>query len=177
MHRSQQYDGFARLLHWGVLIVLVAQYGVAWTMPDIGKDTLPVGLVAWHLLLGTAILALTVIRAVWRLSHAAPVSVASPTLRFLARTGHLGLYALLFAVPVMGWINASSRGYAVTLLGVVPLPALSPVGSALGHAFGDIHAIASYVLIGLIGVHVLGTLYHQLVLRDNTLSRMLPGRD
>lgn len=49
MSSTHKYDFVARTLHWLVLILLVAQYAVAWTMPDIHKGTLPVGLVAWHL--------------------------------------------------------------------------------------------------------------------------------
>ncbi|KVH62957.1 hypothetical protein WS89_00120 [Burkholderia sp. MSMB1072] len=35
----------------------------------------------------------------------------------------------LIAVPLLGWIDASSRAWAVTLVGIVPLPALSAAGA------------------------------------------------
>ena len=55
----------------------------------------------------------------------------------------------------------------------LPLPALMPKGSALGHQMGDIHQLAAWALLGVIGLHVLGALYHQFVARDRTLARML----
>lgn len=176
--RSQtiKYDKMARFLHWLVLVLLAAQYVIAWTMPDIGQDTKPVGLVAWHLSLGTAVLAAMILRLFWRVNHPVPDSPdLSSLLRMVSRMTHATLYLLLFIVPVMGWINASSRGYGVTLFGKIPLPPLSPVGASVGHAMGDIHRIAAYVLIGLIGLHVLAALYHHFVLRDGTLRRILPG--
>jgi cytochrome b561 len=72
----------------------------------------------------------------------------------------------------MGWINASSRGWHVTLFGAIPLPALSPTGSPLGHEMGDLHQVLAWGLLGLIGLHLAGALYHHLILRDGVLRRM-----
>jgi cytochrome b561 len=177
MSSSQnKYNGLARLLHWLVVLLLIAQYAVAWTMPDIRRDTLPVGLVAWHLSLGTALLFVMVARLLWRVLHPAPPSQGPELLMRLSKLGHASIYVLLFVVPILGWINASSRGYAVTLFGAIPLPPLSATGSGFGHEAGDIHALLTWVLLALIGVHVLAALYHHFVLRDDTLSRMMPGQ-
>jgi cytochrome b561 len=171
----KKYGAVAQLFHWLVVLLLVAQYAVAWTMPDIRRDTLPVGLVAWHLSLGTAILGVMILRAWWRLSHPAPETEGPTLLRRLAVAGHLALYLLLFLVPILGWINASSRGYEVKLLGRIVLPALSPTGSTFGHATGDVHAFFAWVLIVIAVLHVLAALFHHFVLRDGTLKRMMPG--
>jgi len=176
MSSSQtKYKGLAQLLHWLVVLLLIAQYAVAWTMPDIRRDTLPEGLVAWHLSLGTAILFVMLVRLLWRALHPAPPSQGPDLLARLSRLGHAGLYVLLFAVPILGWINASSRGYAVSLFGAITLPPLSATGSSTGHEAGDIHSFLAWALLALVGVHVLAALYHHFVLRDDTLSRMRPG--
>jgi cytochrome b561 len=172
---QMKYDGFARLMHWLVVLLLIVQYAVAWTMPDIRRDTQPVGLVAWHLSLGTAILAVMVVRLAWRAFHAAPPSQGPALLVRMAHLGHLGLYVLLFLVPILGWVNASSRDYAVALFGFIPLPPLSPAESNSGHAAGDIHIVMAWVLIVLVAGHVLAALYHHFVLRDGTLRKMMPG--
>jgi cytochrome b561 len=93
----------------------------------------------------------------------------------IARLTHGFLYLLLIALPLMGWANASSRGWPVALAGLIPLPSLSPVGSPVGHALGDWHQVFAWVLLVLIGLHVVAALFHHFILRDGTLRRMLPA--
>ena len=170
---SSRYDPFARLLHWLIVVLLVAQYIVAWTMPEIHRGTQPVGLITWHLEIGTAIIAVMLVRIVWRLLRREPdVVEATPSMRIVSRLTHALLYLLLIVQPVMGWINASSRGWHVTLFGVIPLPALSTTGSPLGHEMGDLHQVLAWGILGLVGLHLAGALYHHFVLRDGVLRRM-----
>ena len=172
------YGLTARLLHWLVLVLIAAQYAIAWAMPDVGPDTRPTGLIAWHLSLGTLILLLVLARALWRLSH--PVPPPPDTLRpwqgALSRLVHLLLYATLLLLPLMGWGNASSRGWEVSLAGYIHLPALFRNGSYFGLALGDIHAVTATILLVLIGLHFSAALYHHFIVKDQTLMRMLPRR-
>jgi cytochrome b561 len=170
---AQKYDPFARLLHWLVVLLLCAQYIVGWTMPDVHRDTQPVGLIAIHLGLGVSIVAVVLVRVVWRFLRKEPGAVeGTAATRAIAYLTHGLLYLLLIVQPLMGWANASSRGWPIELAGV-KLPALSPAGSSLGHALGDVHGLLAWVMLGLIGLHVLGALYHQIVLRDGVLRRMM----
>jgi cytochrome b561 len=42
---------------------------------------------------------------------------------------------------------------------------------------GDVHAfISNYVMLTLVGLHVLAGLYHYFIRRDDVLQRMLPER-
>ncbi|SAK44347.1 cytochrome B561 [Caballeronia hypogeia] len=170
------YNAPARAFHWLTALLLLIQYVLAWTMPDVHRDTKPVGLIAWHLGVGMVIVLLLVVRLVWRGVHGAPPEpdTLPSALRTLARFTHALLYALLIAVPLMGWANASSRDWSVTLLGV-PMPPLSRAGSSIGHALGDWHRNFAWVLLALVGLHVAAALFHQFVLGDGTLRRMLPA--
>ncbi|MFD1560982.1 cytochrome b [Paraburkholderia silviterrae] len=172
MHTALRYDAVARLLHWLVVALVGAQFVLGWTMPDVHRDTQPVGLIAAHLIVGTALLAAMALRILWRATHRPPAGELSGPLRVLSSLTHGALYALLVAVPVLGCINASSRAWPLTLLGVVPLPALSPAGSSFGHAMGDIHGVLAWALLALIGLHVAAALLHRFVFRDRTLQRM-----
>ena len=172
MHTALRYDAVARLLHWLVVALVGAQFVLGWTMPDVHRDTQPAGLIAAHLIVGTALLAAMALRIIWRATHRPPAGELSGPLRVLSSLTHGALYALLVAVPVLGWINASSRAWPLTLLGVVPLPALSPAGSSFGHAMGDIHGVLAWALLALIGLHVAAALLHRFVFRDRTLQRM-----
>jgi cytochrome b561 len=172
-HADETYGLVARLLHWLVVALVAAQFVLGWTMPEVHRDTQPVGLIAWHLALGAALIAAMAVRILWRLTHRPPPSDLPPLLSTVSRVTHFVLYAALIAVPVLGWANASSRGWSVKLLGALPLPALAASGSTVGHAMGDIHSALAWVLLVLIGMHVGAALLHRFVFKDNVLRRMM----
>jgi cytochrome b561 len=168
------YDDVAKFLHWLVVVLITAQFVIGWTMPDIHKGTLPEGLIAWHLGVGATLIAAVASRIVWRLTHRPAPAPVSPLLRRVSHITHGLLYLALIVVPMLGWANASSRGWSVKLFGVLPYPSISPAGSRVGHEMGDIHGWLAWVLLALIALHVAGALYHRFVLKDEVLQRMLP---
>lgn len=168
------YDGVARFFHWLVVLLVGAQFVIGWVMPDIHRDTQPVDLIAWHLGVGATLLAAMVVRIVWRLTHRPEESPLPPMISVVSGATHFLLYAALIVVPLLGWLNASSRGWTVRLLGVVPYPDLLVKGSSFGHAMGDVHGVLAWVLLALVCIHIGAALFHHFVLRDRTLQRMLP---
>jgi cytochrome b561 len=171
------YGAFAKLLHWLVFLLVIGQFALGWLMPDIGRDTRPEGLIAWHLAVGASILVLVAIRFAWRLYRPVPLVTddVPPWQHRLAFATHWLLYAVLIAIVLLGWANAAARGYAVRAFGVVTLPPIASTGSPLGMAAGDLHGLLTWVLLGLVGLHVAAAFYHRLVLRDRVMARMLPG--
>lgn len=168
------YSPIAKLFHWLVVALVVIQFTIAWTMPDIHRGTPPVGLIGWHLSVGASILAIAVMRLSWRFSHPAPAPPDDlPTVvALLSRGTHFALYALMIILPIMGWANASARGWAVRIFGVIPLPQIVQTASPLGRRMGNIHATTAIIFVALIVLHVSGALYHALILRDRVLRRM-----
>jgi cytochrome b561 len=174
---QQGYTPTAKALHWLVVLILTVQYGVAWTMPHIGRNTVPDTLINLHFSLGMLIVFLIVFRLVWRWSHPEPSPLAGLA-RWEVVTAtavHYVIYALLIVGPVLGWIDASYRGFDVTLFGLFKFPQLiAPRASGFAWT-GDVHAwLSNYVLLPLVGLHVAAALYHTLVRRDGVLWRMLP---
>src|SRR5579859_2213615 len=161
------YDPIAKIFHWMIVVLLAVQFGVAWTMPEIHRGTQPETLINLHLSLGSLILILMALRLAWRLMHPVPLDTDSvPRWQVAAaRATHLALYLLLLVMPVLGWANANSRGWDVTLFGLVPLPAIMPAKSPLGHTLGDVHTLIAYIMLGLLGLHVAGALYHHFKLK------------
>jgi cytochrome b561 len=170
------YGQVAKGLHWLVVALLALQYAVAWSMPHIGRTTRPVGLIELHLSIGVLILLVVIVRIAWRGGVPVPLLTEGvPAWQTLAaRATHGLLYVILLALPLMGWANASARGWQMTLLGAVPLPPLVPTDSPLGRAMGDIHTATAWVLMAAAGLHVAAALYHHFLLRDGVLRRMLP---
>jgi len=174
---APRYDPVAKSLHWLVFALVCVQFGIAWTMPAIRRGVLPGRLINLHLSFGVLIMAVVVIRVLWRRAHPVAVAVESypPWEQRLARGTHLLLYSLLLILPILGWAAASARDWPVRVFDLVTLPGLLPPEAKVGFLAGDVHVVLSYVLLGLIGLHVAAGLYHHFARHDRVLQRMLPG--
>jgi cytochrome b561 len=175
---EKPYHPVAKALHWLVAFLVALQFGIAWTMPDIGPHTKLGRLISLHLTVGALIGFAVLVRVSWRLRHSAPGAIETEPrwLRVSARVAHGTLYALLLIVPLLGWAAASARGWRVSLLPRLALPALLPRGSKSGFLAGDVHAFLAYTLLAIVGLHIAAALYHRLILHDQVLARMLPRR-
>jgi len=172
------YGGVAKFLHWLIVVLLIAQFAVAWTMPDINPRTPPNALVDLHFSIGVTILFVALLRLLWRWRYPVPlISDNVPVWQdWAARATHALLYLLLFVLPILGWIDAGFRELAINFYAMVTIPPIVGASRALAGRTGDIHTLVSYVLLGVVGLHVLAALYHHFWLRDRVFLRMLPGK-
>jgi cytochrome b561 len=172
------YTGTAKALHWLIVALLIVQFIVAWLMPDIKRDTKPDTLINLHLSFGMLVLLVAVVRLGWRASHGepAPLDGVPPWQMQSARVIHWLLYILLFVVPILGWINASWRGFPAVFFGLFEFPKIVATRAPGLRWTGDVHGIlANYVLLALVGLHVAAGLHHYFIRRDRVLQRMWPG--
>ncbi len=177
-----RWGTIARFLHWTIGILILMVFGVGLVMEDIPSGPDKFFVYAMHKSIGLLVLALILTRILWRLVDKAPAEVPGiPALQHLAAKGvHLGLYALMLAVPVTGWLVHSYSGYATRWFGQESLPIL-PVLTApmedreVRHDMGELHEAVAFILIALVAVHVGAALYHHFFLKNATLSRMTPG--
>lgn len=181
------YGPGAKLLHWliAVLVLILVGIGLGMTRLSLPLDV-KFGLYQLHKSLGFVVGALMALRLGWRLTHPAPsLPLTMPALeRAVAHLAHVLIYALLFLLPVTGWLLVSSASFAVAtrLFGVIPvphLPQLADLPIELRRPYEDLfksmHHLFAYALIALVIAHVLAALRHHFVLQDDVLTRMLPG--
>jgi cytochrome b561 len=90
-----------------------------------------------------------------------------------AAAGHGVLYLLMIAVPLVGVPTFLWRGASLNF-GLFQIPSPFEGNRDVAHQFGEIHELLAHALIAVAVGHVLIALYHQLVLRDNTIARMKP---
>jgi cytochrome b561 len=177
MTKTAGYTSTAKSLHWLILALLIVQFIVAWTMPEMRRDTPVTTLISLHFTIGIVILAVAIVRLAWRVTHGepAPEQGLPPWQTTSARVVHWLLYLLLFVLPMLGWINASWRGMPIVMFGL-ELPKLVATRVPGWGWTGDVHGLLSnYLLLPLVGLHVAAALYHYFVRRDRVLQRMLPG--
>jgi cytochrome b561 len=134
--------GYSRLqiaLHWLVLPLIAQQYTFKDAMSAVW-DRVTDGLEAGFDPLVLAHVA----------GGAPPAIEASKVQGILAKLSHVGLYALMILMPIIGSV-AWFGGFEAAAQG---------------------HNVLKIVLLALVALHVVGALYHQFVLRDDTLARM-----
>jgi cytochrome b561 len=171
-----RYGSVAQTLHWVVVGLLVVQV----TLGTVA-DGLPLGLeklavLARHKSFGITILGIAILRLAWRFIDRPPPMPPMPRWqRAAAHASHWGLYALLFALPLSGWLMSSASNYPVSWFGLVQLPDFVGPDREVKEFFHELHHLFIYALYGLAGLHVAAALKHQFVDRDGLLLRMLPG--
>ena len=144
-------------------------------MTDLPLSPQRLKLYNWHKWAGVLILALSAARLLWRLTHRPPADAPMPA--WQARAAHLAhgaLYALFFAVPLMGWAYSSAAGFPIVLFGVLPLPDFVPVSRELADALKPWHGWLAKGLAAVVVLHVAGALKHQFIDRDGLLRRVSP---
>ncbi len=183
---AHDYSGFAKLLHWLIVAVIAALVGLGAYMIGVEGDfQFKLALYQLHKSLGITLFALVVIRLTWRQISPPPAfPAAMPEWeRRTAHYAHVALYALMFAVPLSGWVRVSASPLPVSTdvfgLFILPhLPILSDLPgerkAALEPIFRNIHWALAWSLVGLVALHSLAALRHAFVKRDNVMSRMLP---
>lgn len=175
---ASHYTRTAVGLHWLVAGFILTALFMGWTMTEMEVSPDKLKVYNWHKWVGVTVLALAVLRLVWRLTHAAPPlpDGVSSWQKGAARAGHALLYLLMIVMPVTGWIYSNLTGYPVVYLGKIPLPDLVERNRELAETFVKVHATLGIVLAVVIAGHVLAALHHQFIARDGTLLRMLSWR-
>ena len=176
-----RYTPVAITLHWLLGLMILGSFAMGLYMTDLPLSPQRLKLYNWHKWAGVVVLTLSFLRLVWRLTHRPPelpvaVAAAMPPWQHWAHHGtHYALYALFFAVPLLGWAYSSAAGFPIVVFGVLPLPDFMPVDKALAELIKPWHGYAAYALAALVVLHVAAALKHQLIDRDGLLTRMLPG--
>ena len=171
-----RYTGVAIALHWLVAALVVAQFAWGWWMQEIPKQPVGPRVDAFnlHKSVGMLIFALMVARLGWRLGHPAPALPPLPPWESrLAHAVHVLLYVALFVQPLSGYLGSVFSGYPVRLFGVV-VPAWGWKDEAIKELMSRIHLVDSFVLAGLVLLHIAGALKH-VTDGSGILRRMLPG--
>lgn len=175
-----RYDPVAIGLHWAVALLMLLMLALGNVMGDLPLR-LKFDAYALHKSVGLLVLALSIFRVIWRLMNPPPPLPAGMKRheRLLAHAAHAGLYFLILALPLTGWLLVSADPKYPTIffwLGeapFIPMPA-GIDGKATAHQFEELHELLASSAIALIVLHVGAALYHQRVRRDHLMARMLP---
>ena len=133
-------------------------------------------LVNIHKPLGIVILILALIRLAVRLRYGAPplpLDLPEP-MKLAAYLSHYALYALMIAMPLIGWAMLSAADYPVTLWPSIWLPQIVPRSESLHTLLWNAHFYLAFLFFALILMHLAAAFFHGLIRRDGVFDSMAP---
>ena len=130
-----------------------------------------------HETLGLCLLAIVLLRLLWRAFDARPEDIPMPHwMKILSRATHGLLYALLIAVPLTAIAGAWLEGHPVTPLGNVAIGPFLAKAHDVGQSIATLHTWLGDAILWVAGLHAAAALYHHFILKDRVLLSMLPRR-
>ena len=160
---NNQEIGFSRyqvIIHWLVACFVLFQIATGGTMSNdflaLKEGKLSIEEVSknswYHLFFGLTILVLMILRLILRimLGVPKPTKQSSAITIILARIIHWLFYLVLFIVPISGFIAWNTSNSVI----------------------GNVHTASVNILYGLVMIHLLALVYHQIFLEDNLINRM-----
>ena len=175
----ERYSRVAVILHWIIALGIVANIALAWTWPLGDSNDAIAGyvrpMIDTHKSIGITILGLALLRLLWRFGHRPPPFPASyrPWERGAAHVVHWGLYFIMLAMPITGWVMDSAFAAAAEhpnyYFGTFEWPRLGFILNlphdtrhAVHDGFGAAHEWIAKLTYVLIVLHLGGALKHQM---------------
>ncbi|ARP80555.1 cytochrome B [Bordetella genomosp. 8] len=165
-----------RALHWVMAIAILAMLFIGVGMMST-IEPVYLALVDIHKPLGIAILVLAVLRLIvrWR-KGAPPLPAGMPEpMKLAARLSHVAFYALMIAMPLLGWSMLSAADYPVIVAGM-RLPSIVPPNAELHSVLWSAHRALAFCFFALILLHLAAALFHAWIRRDGVFEAMAPVR-
>jgi len=173
---ESRYGAVAQFFHWTIVVLIIVQFTLANQADKLPLGAAKIAVLARHKSFGITILALVLLRVIWRLINPRPAD--PPTMprwqRIASHVSHGGLYALLIVTPIFGWLMSSARNFPVSWFGLVTLPDFIAPNRPAYEFLHEAHELLAGTLFWLALLHIAAALKHHFVDRDNVLRRMLP---
>lgn len=173
---SDRYGVITRGFHWVMALGIIGMLIAGFYMEGLPLSPAKFDWYNWHKSVGSILIVLVVLRYGWRLNN--PVPKLPDDMKWheklAAHGGHMGLYGLMLAMPLSGWLMSSAAGFPVSVFGWFTLPNLIAADKELTETFKEAHELLAFAIIGLASIHALAALYHHFIRKDYILRRMLP---
>ncbi|MFY2735983.1 cytochrome b561 [Pseudocitrobacter sp. RIT415] len=171
-----KYSGLQIGIHWLVFLLVIIAYCAMEFRGYFPRSARPV-INMVHVSCGIAILVLMVARLLIRLKRPAPpiVPKPKPMMTGMAHLGHLAIYLLFIALPVIGLVMMYNRGNPWFAFGLT-MPHAAESNFEIVDMMKEYHILLANIGYWLIGLHALAALAHHYVWKDNTLLRMMPRK-
>mgnify|MGYP006189564569 CR=1 FL=1 len=160
-NHADRWGGVSITLHWLTALMILGLVVVGLLMQELANSPTKIQVYGLHKSIGLTVLALTVLRLLWRLFAGVPQPVPGTPRwqRWASNATHGALYVVLLAMPLSGWLYNSAAGFPLQWFGVFKLPALSGRDPGLKEFAGEAHEwlfITLAVIVALLYIRRIG---------------------
>jgi superoxide oxidase len=169
----KEFGTLTKILHWTIFGLFVVQYFLVYRREYFPKGSPEkLNYLLLHKSLGACVLGLAFVMILWRHVGVRPLMMSkTPVETLFVKITHFLLYVGMLAFPLTGISMSMLGGREVSVFGLI-LPQFLPKNEAVGKIMYTSHVWISYIIIGLVSLHVVGALFHHLVRKDDVLKRM-----
>lgn len=175
---AEKYGAVAKTLHWLIALMIFAMIGLGLYMGELPRGPQQYEIIQLHKSTGLLLLALVVLRILWRLTNPQPPLPLTTKgyEKGLAHLVHFLLYVAMIVFPMSGWIMISASDFPTgEVYGLFTIPDLIGTDREIGNIAGEVHETMLWVIAALLALHIVGALFHHFVRKDDVLRRMSPG--
>ena len=172
---TSQYGKLTIALHWLTAILVIALIFVGFFMGTLEKGPDKFQIIQLHKATGFLVLWLALFRWYWTLTNkkVAPLEGWSSAVIGISHATKWVLMLMILAMPISGWVMSMAAGHGISFYGLFEIPVLIEKNKAIGGFFHEAHEIGAWVIAIIVGLHILAALKHHLIVKDDTLKRML----
>ncbi len=169
----KQYSKRTAIIHWLIFILIAAALALGVWLDESENTRQKLSVYPLHFLIGDAVLLLVLLRIYFRKKDGEPAAAnASPLLNKVAAATHVLLNLSVIALVISGIATVATSGLIDALKAADPslIPDFGKVGAK------EFHELFLGVTMLLVAFHVAAALYHQIIVKDNLLRRIMIKR-
>jgi cytochrome b561 len=172
-----RYGTVAQMFHWATAILVLVAFIFGPGGSELRVYSPPADFDRrLHETLGICVLAIAVLRLLWRSIDTRPEPPqVSRWMGIAAKAVQAALYVLLLALPLTAVAGAWLEAHPLTLLAGIQIASPIAPSHQLGATIATIHTWLGDGIMWLAGLHALAALYHHFFAKDGVLASMLPS--
>ncbi len=172
---SSHWGLASRLLHWFSAVAIFFMFGLGITMINMRLSPMKLEMFIVHKSIGMTLLLIIIVRVLWRLLNPAPnpSKTLSLTQRKIVFLGQIFMYALLFCIPMSGWIINSAANFPLQWFGLFEVPVITAPDIMIQDNAKTAHLFLVCTLGFVVTLHIVAALRHHWILKNDILKRML----
>lgn len=173
--RPNGYGPVSRAFHWLMALLFAWQF-IGACLHAIDRDG-ALSRFFWsaHRDLGLLLFVLVLLRGVWGLLNARHRPRHEGLVGRLASLGHLALYALMAFVPAVALLRQFGSARPFSPFGLPLMPGGGERIEWMTVLGNTAHALSGWVLLALVGGHILMVIIHHFAWKDGTARMMIRG--